>query len=125
MIKSVSINLNFGYIIVAIFAVPLFMAVPEWYIMLEIPLAIFMIIVSFISTGALLGIVYMAMYKDVPLLEENYWSRGTLIGFGVVVVILTSMYIQNMIILFSLYLIGFILNQGIGIVKLWVKGTEQ
>lgn len=99
-------NFELGYIIGVIFAIPLFVAMPEWYHTLEFICGLILISFAGFSAGFLCRSIRnprTVTYSDE--VYKGFLRKERVIFWGVVAVILYSMFVQDMINMFSVYLI--------------------
>lgn len=87
---------------VALFIMPLFMVMPEWYLTLETIVG--MIVVFFMAIGTS-SLVFMLWSNSLPKSGVKFFTKEQILSWFVAGAILTSMFIQEMDTLFSLYLI--------------------
>ena len=103
---SNKVNLRIDIISAIVFVVPFiapfFMVLPEWY---STVLAVFgWIMIGFCVIGvAFLG--YMLANNKCATIEQKYFSPKRYFAWGFAALILTSMFMQGMTNLFSIYLI--------------------
>ena len=126
--KTASFNLNLGYIIVAIFILPLFLALPPWYGTMEAWLAGFLIVMQVIlclTTVFLIKGLFKNKKADVPIppCTEQYVSPMSVVGWTIVAIITFSMYSQGMDTLATLYLLFAIIIGGLRLekIRIWRK----
>lgn len=105
--ESDKINIRLDCLVIAIFAIPFiapsFMVLPEWYITLEIVTGF--IVIGFCAIG--IGVLAMGLALDQhPKVKLPYFTLKRYLAWGIGALILTSMFVQGMTNLFSVYLIA-------------------
>lgn len=104
--KSGKFDIRMDIIAAVVFSVPFiapfFMVLPEWY---STVLVVFgWIMMGFCVIGVVILGIALAGGKR-PTIEQNYFSSKRLYAWGFAALILTSMFMQGMTNLFSVYLI--------------------
>jgi len=99
---STKFNIRLDLIAAVLFAVPLFITMPEWYLSVEAVVGIAIIVFSAIGVASI-SAVLLSKNKANNGLKFFDWGRVT--GLGFAALILTSMFIQEMDTLFVIYLI--------------------
>lgn len=102
--KSEKVSLPLDLICTFIFAVGLIFAMPEWYLVMEAVLAV--ILIGFVILGSLTMWTMLSFNKRPPAPQEFFTVRRCVIGWFTAIVILTSLYVQELDALFAIYLIG-------------------
>lgn len=126
--KAASFNLNLGYIIVAIFILPLFLTLPPWYGTMEAWIAGFLIVMQ-VVLGCTMVFLIKSLFKnkkaDVPIppCTDQYVSPMSVMGWAIVAIITFSMYSQGMDTLATLYLLFAIIIGGLRFekIRIWRK----
>lgn len=100
--RDAKVNIRLDIIAVMIFAYPLGMRMPEWYLILEALLGISLIIFMCLSAASLLVLLY---HNHHSALKKEFFTVKRGIIWCMNIVIITSMFIQELDWLLSVYLI--------------------
>lgn len=102
--KSERFNLPLDIICTLIFLVPIFIAMPEWYLVMEAVLAT--ILVGFVFLGSLTIWTVLSFNKKPPTTQEFFTIKRCVVGWFTNIVILTSLYVQELDFLLGIYMVG-------------------
>jgi len=100
--KNDKFNIRLDIIAVIIFALPLVMRMPEWYLVLEALLGIMLIILVCLGAATLLVLLSRNLHSA---LEKEFFTVKRGLGWCMNIVIITSMFIQELDWLLAVYLI--------------------
>lgn len=100
--RDAKVNIRLDIIGVVIFALPLVMHIPEWYLVLEAVLGISLIIFVCLCTATLLVLLSHNHHSS---LGKEFFTVKRGLGWCMNIVIITSMFIQGLDWLLAVYFI--------------------
>lgn len=101
--RSEKFNLRIDIIAVAIFALPIVLRMPEWYLGLEGLLAA--ILIGFVLLGAMT--LWILLSRNIhSQSKQEFFTVNRAAGWSMNIIILTSMFIQEMDIFLAIYAIA-------------------
>lgn len=123
---SIEATVPLEYIALMVFGFPLLMTVPDWYITFEIivtvTLVTFMSVAFAFIVGALIGSNKIKVTE--PETPKPYWTKKLFLSWMSIVIILLSMLTQDMINMFSIFLIMSVAN-GVGMYMLYKQRAKN